>query len=120
MGSKCKYNQNNSVGIRLLCDRTGCTSLGEITSRQKLNRELNSVCIAVKGFLKSFNVEDLYFLDGIAPPDIRRDVSAGMEKAKQETNEAYSLYGQNPAERRLMSRNCFLRSVKPTELSHTV
>ena len=31
------------------------------------------------------------------------------------TNEAHSLYGQNPAERRLKSRNCFLRSVKPTD-----
>ena len=36
-----------------------------------------------------------------------------MEKTKQETNETHSLYGQNPAERRLKSRNCFWRSVKP-------
>ena len=26
-----------------------------------------------------------------------------------------TLYGQNPAERRLKSRNCFLRSVKPAD-----
>ena len=31
---------------------------------------------------------------------------------KDQTNEAHSLYGQNPAERRIKSRNCFLRSVK--------
>ena len=30
-------------------------------------------------------------------------------------NEAHSLYGENPAERRLKSRNCFLRSVKPAD-----
>ena len=36
-------------------------------------------------------------------------------KKKQETNEAHSLYGQNPAERRLESRTCFLRSVKPAD-----
>ena len=34
------------------------------------------------------------------------------EKTKQETNEVHSLYGQNPAERRLKSGNCFLHSVK--------
>ena len=44
------------------------------------------------------NVEDLYLLAGIAPPDIRGDVCARMEKTKQETNEAHSLYGQHPAE----------------------
>ena len=33
----------------------------------------------------------------------------------QETNEAHSLYGQHPAERRMKSRNCFLRSVNPAE-----
>ena len=78
---------------------------------QKLNPELNSACSAVSGCLKPTNVKDLYFLSGIAPPDIRRDVCARVEKTKEETNEAHSLYGQNAAERRLMSRNCFLRSV---------
>ena len=82
---------------------------------QKLNPELNSACIAVIGCLKPTNVEDMYLLSGIAPPDIRRDVCARVEKTKQETNEAHSLYGQNPAERRLKSRNCFLRSVKPAD-----
>ena len=79
---------------------------------QKLNTELNSACRAVTGCLKPTNVKDLYLLAGIVPPDIRRDVCARMEKTKQETNDAHSLYGQHPADRRLKSRNCFLRSVK--------
>ena len=87
---------------------------------QKLNTELNSACGAVTECLKPTNVEDLYLLAGIAPPDIRRDVCARMENTKQETNEAHSLYGQHPAERRLKSRNCFLRSVKPAELSSKI
>ena len=82
---------------------------------QKLNPELNSTFRAVTGSLKPTNVEDLYLLAGISPPDIRRDVCARVEKTKQETNVAHSLYGQNPAERRLKSRNCFLRSVKPAD-----
>ena len=71
---------------------------------QKLNPEQNSACRTVTGCLKPTNVEDMYLLAGIAPLDIRR-----------ETNEAHSLYGQNPAERRIESRNCFLRSVKPAD-----
>ena len=82
---------------------------------QKLNPELNSACRAVTGCLKPTNVEDLYLLAGIAPPDIRRYVCARVEKTKQETSEVHSLYGQNQAERRLESRNCFLRSVKPAD-----
>ena len=82
---------------------------------QKLNPELNSACRSVTGCLKPTNVEDLYLLAGIAPLDIRRDVCARVERTKQETNEAHSLYGQNPAERKLKLRNCFLRSVKPAD-----
>ena len=33
MGSECKYNQNNSIGIKLLCGIIRGTCLGEITSR---------------------------------------------------------------------------------------
>ena len=86
----------------------------------KLNPELNSACRAVTGCLKPTNVEDLYLLAGIAPPDIRRDVCARVEKTKQETNEAHSLYGQNPAERRIKSRNCFLHSVRPADFHPNV
>ena len=87
---------------------------------QELNPELNSACRAVTGCLKPTNVEDLYSLAGIAPPDIWKDVCARVEKTKQETNEAHSLYGQNPAERMLKSRTCFLRSVKPADIPHNV
>ena len=79
----------------------------------KLDSELNSACRAITGSLKPTNVEELYLLSGIAPPSIRRDVSARVEKAKQETNEAHYLQRQTPPERRLKSRNCFLHSVTP-------
>ena len=75
----------------------------------KLDSELNIACRAITGCLKPTNVEELY-LSGIAPPSIRRDVCARVKKAKQETNEAHSLYGQIPAEK---SRNDFLHSVNP-------
>ena len=87
---------------------------------QKLNPDLNIACRAVTGCLKPTNIEDLYLLAGIAPPDIQRDVFARVEKTKQETNETHSLYGQNPEEIKIKSRNCFLRSVKPSDFSPKV
>ena len=51
-------------------------------------------------------------LAGIAPPDIRRDVCAKVEKKNQKTNVTHSLHGQIPAERRL-KRKFFLSFVRP-------
>ena len=79
-----------------------------------LDSELNTVCRAIAGCLKPTNVEDLYLLAGIAPPDIRRDVcDRVVEKTKQEWNVAHSQYSQTPIESRLKSRSCFLSSVRP-------
>ena len=121
MGSECRYNQNNSSdNISYSVAEYAASVLAISPYAQKLNTELNSACRAVTGCLKPTNIEDLYLLAGIAPPDIRGDLCARMENTKQETNEAHSLYRQHPAERRLKSRNCFLRSVNPAELSHKI
>ena len=80
-----------------------------------LDSELNTACRAITSCLKLTNVEDLYLLAVIAPPDIRRDVCARMEKKKQESNIAHSLYGQNATESHLKSRSCFLSSVHPAD-----
>ena len=55
-------------------------------------------------------------LSGIAPPVIRRDVCARVERYKQSTRETHSLFGHIPATKCLKSRHCFLSSVQPTEL----
>ena len=44
----------------------------------------------------------------------RKNISARVEKKKQETNAAHSLHDQVPAERRL-KRECFLISVRPAD-----
>ena len=116
MGSECRYNQNISIGIKILCGRIRGTSLGEITSRPETEYG-TSACKAVTWCLKPTNEEDLHLLAGIASPNIRRDVCARMEKTQQKTNKVHSLFGQHSAERRLKSRNCILCSVKPAELS---
>ena len=61
-----------------------------------LDSELSTACRAITGCLKPTNVEDLYLLAGIAPPDIRRDVCARVERKKRESRVGHSLYGQNP------------------------
>ncbi len=83
------------------------------THAPQLDPELNQACRSITGCLKPTKVEDLYLLAGIAPPTIRRDVCARVERAKQMTNESHSLFGHTPAQRRLRSRNCFLSTVQP-------
>ena len=45
-----------------------------------LDSKLNTECGAITGCYMPTNVEDLYLLAGIAPPDIRRVVCARVEK----------------------------------------
>ena len=80
---------------------------------QLLNPELNQACRAITGCLKPTNVENLYLLAGIAPPEIRRSVCARVERTKQVERETHSLFGHTPARRRLKSRRSFLTSVQP-------
>ena len=62
-----------------------------------LDSELNTACRAITGCLKPTNVEDLYLLVEIVPPDTRRDVCARVEK-KQESNVAYSQWSETNRE----------------------
>ena len=78
-----------------------------------LNPELNQACRAITGCLRPTNVENLYLLAGIAPPEIRRSVCARVERTKQVERETHSLFGHTPASRRLKSRRSFLTSVQP-------
>ena len=47
-----------------------------------LNPELNQACRALTGCLKPTNVENVYLLAGIAPPEIRRSVCTRVERTK--------------------------------------
>ena len=87
-----------------------------------LNPELNQACRAITGCLKPTNVENLYLLAEIAPPEIRRSVCARVEGTKQVERErkTYSLFGHTPARRRLKSRRSFLTSVQPVHFSAKV
>ena len=53
----------------------------------KLNPVLNQACRSITGCLKPTNVEDIYLIAGIAPPDIRREVCARVERTNQTKDE---------------------------------
>ena len=78
-----------------------------------LNLELNQACRAITGCLKPTNVEILYLLAGIAPPEIRISVCARVERIKQVERETHSLFGHTPARSRLMLRIGCITSVQP-------
>ena len=83
----------------------------------KLNPVLNQSCRSITGCLKPTNVEDLYLIAGIAPPDIRREVCARVERTKQTKDERHSLFGHTPAPVHLKSRQPFLPNVQPMDFS---
>ena len=79
-----------------------------------LDPELNKASRAITGCHKPTYVEELYLLARVAPPDIRRDVCARMERTKQMEQETHSLFGHILARSRLKSKKDFLTSVKPS------
>ena len=87
--------------------------MGKSAHAHLLNPELNLACRAITGCLKPTNVENLYLLAGISPPEIRRSVCARVERTKQVERETHSLFGHTPARSRLKSRRSFLTSVQP-------
>ena len=81
MGNKCKDNQNHSPSCSTaeyaapVWERWAYAHL--------LNPELNQACRAITECLKPTNVDNLYLLAGISPPEIRRSVCARVERPKQ-------------------------------------
>ena len=124
--------ENSKWGTNASTIRTAalalCYSVAEyaasVWSRSKrthlLDPELNQACRVITGCLNPTNVEHLYLLAGIAPTDIRRDVCARIERAKQVNTKAHSLFGHIPATNRMQSRYCFLSSVQPAFFSPKV
>ena len=74
----------------------------------KIDPELNNSCRIITGNLKPTPLPALYRLAGIAPPHIRRDTHAKIQKHSQENDPRHPLYGHNSPVRRLKSRKSFM------------
>ena len=79
----------------------------------KVDPVLNDACRAITGCLQPTNVENLYVLAGIAPPAVRRSVTAQREREKQVNR--YPLHGHNLPRKRLKSRNSFIHATDETD-----
>ena len=69
---------------------------------------LNETCRIVTGCIKTTPIPCLYALSGIAPPDIRRAVTAKAERTKQANDNRHPLYDHSAPQKRLKSRSSFL------------
>ena len=108
LGVNTSTIRTTALALRYSMSKYAALVWGRWPLAHKLNTELNSACKAVIGCRKATDLENMYLLRRIAQPYIMRGVCARMENTKQETNEAHSLYEQDPAERRTKSWNCFL------------
>ena len=76
----------------------------------KVDPVLSDACRAITGCLQPTNVENLYLLAGIAPPAVRRSVTALRERQKQVNDNRHPLHGHNAPRKRLESRNSFIHA----------
>ena len=76
----------------------------------KVDPVLNDACHAITGCLQPTNVENLYLLAGIAPPAVRRSVTAQREREKQVNDNRHPLHGHNLPRKRFKSRNSFMHA----------
>ena len=69
---------------------------------------LNDACCAITGCLQPTNVENLYLLAGIAPPAVRKSVTAQRVREKQVNDNRHPLH--NLPRKRFKSRNSFMHA----------
>ena len=114
MGTNASIIRTTALALCYSIARYAAPVWASSTYADTLDPELNKACRAITGCLRPTYVEDLYLLSVIAPPDIRRDVCARIERIKQMEQETHSLFVHITARSRLKSRKDFLTSMKPS------
>ena len=84
---------------------------------KRLDPALNESCRCITGCLKPTNIDNLYILAGIAPPDIRRAVASSTERRRQARDKRHPLHDHIPAPSRLKSQRIFMTSTTPLEIT---
>ena len=75
-GCNASTIRTTSLALSYSAAKYACPVWARSPHDSKLDTELNDAFRSITGCLKPTNVEEVYLLAGIAPPDIRRDVSA--------------------------------------------
>ena len=111
MGNTSIHHQDNSSSSLLLHGWICMPSVGKISAHaHKVDPGLNDACRAITGCLQPTNVGNLYLQAGIAPPAVRRSVTAQWEREKQVNDNRHPLHGHNLPRKRLKSRNSFIHA----------
>ena len=85
----------------------------------KVDSALYDTCRRSTGCLKPIPFNKLYSLAGIAPSNIRREVSSQFELQKCDLDQRHPMYGLIAAPSRLKSGKNFLRTVPPLDKNTT-
>lgn len=96
-----------------LCYSTGeyaCAAWRNSAHAKKVDVALNVTNRLITGCLRPTPVQKVQVLCGIAPPNIRQEVAARVEKTKQELDLRHPLYGGKTTGNRLKSRKNFLKT----------
>lgn len=139
--TKAKVNTRNGILRKLTNVRWGanpnvlrssalalCYSVAEYASPvwersahvRRLDPVLNDTCRLITGCLKPTNLDQLYMLAGIAPPQIRRETIAMAERSKQCDDPRHPLHQHIPVAARLKSRRNFIQSTQSLTASKTI
>ena len=94
MGAHASANRISTLAFCYSVAEYACLVWQRLAHTHHLDPELNQAeCLAVS------SVEDLLLLVGIAQQEIRTKICTSVEKKKQNSNEAHSLFGQISAEK---------------------
>lgn len=85
-------------------------------SRQ-VDISVNNTVRITTGCLKPTPLDKIYPVAGIAPPEVRRQVAAEIEKGKQQNDSRHPLFNYQPQLRRLKSRKAFMGSTKEIQIT---
>lgn len=107
--------RSTALALSFSAAEYACPTWERSAHAKKLDPSLNDSCRCITGCLKPTNMNNVYLLAGIAPPDIRRAVASKAEHLKQATDERHSLHGHTPATSRLKSRKSFLSCTQPLQ-----
>ena len=107
--------RSTALALSFSAAEYACPAWERSPHARKLDSTLNASCRSITGCLKSTNMNKVYLLAGIAPPDIRRAVASRVERLKQATDERHPLYNHSAANRRLKSRKSFITCTLPLQ-----
>ena len=107
--------RSTALALSFSAAEYACPAWERSPHAKKLDPALNASCRSITGCLRSTNMNSVYLLAGIAPPDIRRSVASRAERLKQTTDVRHPLHNYSTPNRRLKSRKSFMATTIPLQ-----